>query len=141
MMADRGEAEAQRFGDGAECVEVGSEFGFGFVDSLDRGTGEFELACGFEGDGGGTVGALALEADRVAAVENGVPGPGFGKAIEDGADATGFVGGRSGGGLEKAELLVLRADAVLGGRLAAGGDVRRELLHRGGTGAVGVSRI
>ena len=141
MEAERGESESQVLGDAAHLGEVGLHLGLGVVQGFDRGAGQFKLAGGFQRDRGATL----LQADDVAVVgdRGGVIAQHPGQQVANRARlaAGGKIGRRRQVVLAEAELLVLRADAPVGERLAAGGNVVGKLSDRGDRSRVAVSGI
>ncbi len=104
------------------------------MDGLQGGAGEFELAAGLQAD----VGAAAVQADQGLALADLLPAEAL-HPLQQGEDAVGAV---IGDGVVRAqaewELLVLRADAELRGRLAAvreigghGLESQRRIVHDG----------
>ena len=141
MEAERGETDPQVLGDAAHLSEMGLHLGSGVVQRFDRSTRQFELAGGFQRDRR----AALLQADDVVVVgdRGAVIAQQPGQQIADRARLAvgGKIGRRGQVVLAEAELLVFRADAPLGRRLATCGDVIRKLADRGDRSRVAVSGI
>ena len=110
--------DVERPADGATILEVGVEFERGVVQGELRGARQLELAAGLERDAAD--GVVALQPDRVFAVEEGMPaGPGL-DALQQGVDAVvALVGDRGERGFPIDVLFVLGADPPLRAGLAA----------------------
>ena len=109
------EDDAELLGDFLALVQVGIHLATGFMERLQGRAGEFHLAARFQGD----VLIILLQPDDVVSLHERLPAESL-QLLEDDADAVGsIVGKRRAGDGVVGELLVLRADPPLLGRLAS----------------------